>query len=100
MIFAHARGKKLYVTVNILAHNYDLKGLPEYLESLQELGIDGLIISDPGVVRMAQRYAPQIPITISTQANVSNYESASFYRELGANRIVLARELTLRNYRN
>lgn len=95
LIFAHALGKKIYVTVNILAHNRDLKGLPPYLESLQELGVDGLIISDPGVLGMARRYAPQIPITISTQANVSNYESASFYKDLGAKRIVLARELTL-----
>lgn len=95
LIFAHARGKKLYITVNILAHNRDLTGLPSYLQSLQEIGVDGLIISDPGVLKQARRHAPQIPITISTQANVSNYESAAFYRDLGAKRIVLARELTL-----
>ncbi len=93
--YAHAQSKKVYITVNILAHNRDIKGLPPYLEELQQLGADGLIISDPGVMRLAQKYAPGLPITVSTQANVSNYESAAFYRDLGAVRVVLARELTL-----
>ncbi|MDD2586718.1 MAG: U32 family peptidase [Syntrophomonadaceae bacterium] len=93
--FAHNRNKKVYITVNILAHNQDLKILPGYLEELARLNVDGLIISDPGIMRLAQKYAPDLPVTISTQANVSNYESAALYSELGARRIVLARELSL-----
>lgn len=95
LIFAHEQGKKVYVTVNILAHNQDLQGMPAYLESLQQMGVDGLIISDLGVMRLARHHAPYIPITISTQANVSNYESAALLKELGASRLVLARELSL-----
>lgn len=93
--FAHEKGKKVYVAANIFAHNDDLHGLPAYLEHLQELQVDGMIISDPGVMRLAQQYAPAIPITISTQANITNYEAAAFYKELGASRLVLARELSL-----
>jgi putative protease len=93
--YARERGKKVYITVNILAHNRDIKLLPPYLEQLYQIGVDGLIISDPGVMRLANTYAPGVPITVSTQANVSNYESAALYRELGAARIVLARELSL-----
>jgi putative protease len=87
--------KKVYVAVNVLARNSDLNSLPEYLESLAVIGVDGLIVSDPGVLKIAAQYAPGLPITISTQASVSNYQSAEFYRELGAKRIVLARELSL-----
>jgi putative protease len=93
--YAHQQGKKMYITVNILAHNRDINKLPPYLEELAGLGVDGLIISDPGVMRLAKTYAPGVPVTISTQANISNYESAALYRELGASRIVLARELSL-----
>ena len=83
------------MAVNVLARNSDLNSLPEYLESLAVIGVDGLIVSDPGVLKIAAQYAPGLPITISTQASVSNYQSAEFYRELGAKRIVLARELSL-----
>ncbi len=93
--YAHQIGKRVYITVNILAHNLDINRLPPYLEQLQQIEADGLIISDPGVLRLARRHAPAVPVTISTQANVSNYESAAMYRELGASRIVLARELRL-----
>lgn len=93
--YARHRHKKVYITVNVLARNQDLKALPAYLEELQKMQVDGLIISDPGVLRLARRYAPGVPITISTQANVTNYEAAAFYRDQGAGRIVLARELSL-----
>ncbi|MDD4803098.1 MAG: U32 family peptidase, partial [Syntrophomonas sp.] len=93
--YAHKLGKRVYITVNILAHNRDINDLPPYLEELGQLGVDGLIISDLGVLRLATKYAPGIPVTISTQANVSNYESAAYYQDLGAVRVVLARELTL-----
>lgn len=95
LYFAHALGKKVFAAVNIIAHNDDLKGLPPYLEQLGQLKVDGLIISDPGVMRMAKKYAPETPITVSTQANVTNYETAAFYREMGASRIVLSRELNI-----
>jgi len=95
LIFAHERGKQLYVAVNILAHNRDLQGLPAYLERLAQIAVDGLIVSDLGVMRLARQYAPHIPITVSTQANISNYEAAAFFKELGAQRLVLARELSL-----
>ena len=93
--FAHRLGKKVYVAVNIFAHNRDLVALPEYLHQLAALQADALIISDPGVFRMARRLIPQMPIHISTQANNTNRETARFWQELGAKRMVLARELTL-----
>ena len=95
LAFAHSRKKKAYLAVNILAHNQDMHKLPAYLEEMANLQPDGFIISDLGVLRLAQKYAPSIPLTISTQANVSNYEAASFFQDLGARRIVLARELNL-----
>lgn len=95
LIFAHEQGKKVYVAVNILAHNSDLHGLPAYLESLQAMHVDGIIVSDLGILRLARQYAANIPITISTQANISNYEAAAFCKDLGASRLVLARELTM-----
>ncbi|MCX5780341.1 MAG: U32 family peptidase [Firmicutes bacterium] len=95
LAYAHQMGKKVYITINILAHNRDIEFLPPYLEALQETGVDGFIIADLGVMRMAQTYAPRIPVTISTQANISNYATAALYRDLGASRLVLARELSL-----
>lgn len=96
---AHQQGKKVYVTVNILAHNRDFKNLIPYLEELQAFQVDGLIVSDPGIMRIAHQYAPDIPITVSTQANVTNYESAAVFKDWGASRIVLARELSLEEIR-
>lgn len=92
---ARQQGKKLYITVNILAHNRDINRLPFYLEELARIGVDGLIVADPGVLRLARIHAPTLPLTVSTQANITNYESAALYRDLGAQRIVLARELSL-----
>lgn len=93
--FLHQIGKKAYITVNIIANNFDLAALPAYLEELAELKPDSLIISDLGVMRLARKYAPNLPLTISTQANVSNYEAAATFADLGARRLVLARELTI-----
>ncbi len=92
--FAKKNNKKVYVAVNIIAHNRDLKDLPAYLEKLQALQVDAIIISDLGILRLANQYAPLISKTISTQANITNYESAAMYKELGATRLVLAREVT------
>ncbi len=93
--FTHTRGVRLYVTVNIFAHNRDLDGLPEYLYHLRETGIDGIIVADPGVFAVASREVPDLPVHISTQANVTNRESAALWERLGARRLVLARELSL-----
>ncbi|MBQ7095879.1 MAG: U32 family peptidase [Clostridia bacterium] len=98
--FCHQAGKKIYVAVNIYPTEEDLKALPAFLEFLESLRPDGMIIADLGILRLAKRYAPSIPIHISTQANVTNYEAAMAYHELGACRLVLAREATLEQIRS
>lgn len=93
--FCHAHGVKIYITVNIYPTQQDLKELPGFFTMLAELQPDGLIIADLGVMALAKRYAPALPIHVSTQANVTNYETAMVLRDLGAKRIVLAREMPL-----
>lgn len=93
--YAHARGVKVYSTVNIFARNSDLPPLPAYLSLLREAGVDGLIISDPGILATAKKVAPGLPIHLSTQANVTNLESARFWAAQGVQRLNLARELSL-----
>jgi putative protease len=93
--FAHEHGVKTYVTVNIIAHNRDLAGLDEYLVSLKNMNVDGIIISDPGILSYALKIVPALPIHLSTQANVTNHASASFWINQGAARLNLARELSL-----
>lgn len=97
--FAHAHGVKVYVTVNILAHNYDLSGVREYLKELKELKPDALIIADPGIFTYAREICPEIECHISTQANNTNYETFLFWHRLGAKRVVTARELSLQEIR-
>ncbi|MDO4678276.1 MAG: U32 family peptidase [Eubacteriales bacterium] len=97
--FAHEHGVKVYVTVNILAHNYDLEGVREYLYELKELKPDGLIIADPGIFMYAKEICPEIERHISTQANNTNYETYRFWYQLGAKRVVTARELSLEEIR-
>ena len=94
--FAHAHGVKVHVTVNILAHNYDLDGVDKYLHELKEIGPDALIIADPGIFMKARKICPEIDIHVSTQANNTNYETYNFWHDLGAKRVVAARELSLR----
>ena len=97
--FAHAHGVKVYVTVNILAHNRDLEGVREYLQELKEIGPDALIIADPGIFMYAKEICPEIERHISTQANNTNYETYRFWYNLGAKRVVSARELSLEEIR-
>ena len=97
--YAHERGKKVYVTVNITAHNRDVDGLVNYLGELERMKPDGLIISDPGVFSLAKEYAPSIERHISTQANNTNYLTFRFWYGQGAKRVVSARELTLEEIR-
>jgi len=93
--FAHSLGKKAYITINIFPHNDDLLGLPEYIKRLATIGADAILVSDLGVFRIAREVAPSLPIHISTQANSTNWSAAQFWKELGATRVVLARELSL-----
>ena len=96
--FAHAHGVKVYVTANILAHNDDLSGAAEYFEELKNMKPDqpdALIISDPGMFTIAKQVWPQVEIHISTQANNTNYQTYLFWWQLGAKRVVSARELSL-----
>ncbi len=93
--YAHAHDVKVYITINILAHNRDFAGLDEYLFQLQKAGVDGLIISDPGILRRARKCVPEIPVHLSTQANVTNAQAAQFWFEQGVSRLNLARELSL-----
>jgi len=97
--FAHEYGKKVYVTVNILAHNNDLPGVREYLYELKELKPDGLIIADPAIFMLAKEICPEIERHISTQANNTNYGTYKFWWDLGATRVVSARELSLKEIR-
>ena len=97
--FAHAHDVKVYVTANILAHNYDLEGARAYFEELKTIGPDALIISDPGVFEIARRILPEMEIHISTQANNTNYGTFLFWYKQGAKRVVTARELSLKEIR-
>jgi len=97
--FAHARGVKVYVTANILAHNEDLAQAQAYFSELSGLGPDALLISDPGLFVTARRICPQIPIHISTQANNVNYGTFLFWYDLGVRRVVCGRELSLQEIR-
>ena len=93
--FAHAHDVKVYITANILAHNGDLSGVRAYFEELKEIKPDALIISDPGVFMIAREVCPEIDIHISTQANNTNYGTYQFWHQLGARRVVTARELSM-----
>lgn len=93
--FAHERNVKVYVTANILAHNEDLPLAYEYFKELKDIGVDALIISDPGVFTIAKEVWPEVEIHISTQANNTNYGTYNFWHKLGAKRVVSARELSM-----
>lgn len=93
--FAHAHDCKVYLTVNIFAHNRDIEGIRDYFHGLEPVAIDGMIISDPGVVMLAKELLPKVEIHISTQANNTNYETFLFWYRQGIRRVVTARELSL-----
>lgn len=94
--YAHSKGKKVYVTANITAHNRDLEGVRTYFQELKEIKPDALIISDPGVFLIAKEVCPEVDIHISTQSNNVNYLTFRFWQEQGATRVVTARELSLK----
>ncbi len=97
--YAHGKGVKVYVTANIFAHNKDFEGLEDFLRFIYKAGADGLIVADPGVFSVAKKVVPDLEIHISTQANNTNYNSANFWIEQGAKRIVVARELSFSEIR-
>ncbi|MEW5820183.1 MAG: U32 family peptidase C-terminal domain-containing protein [Cyanobacteriota bacterium] len=92
---AHDMNTNVYVTINIYAHNKDINALPEYVEYLSDLKPDAIIFSDIGVGSLIKKYAPEIPLHLSTQANTCNYASAQAWHDFGVARIILARELSL-----
>ncbi len=91
----HSAGKKLYLTCNTLPRNNEIDVLPEYLRYVADIGVDALIIADMGVLSLAKKYAPDVDIHMSTQVGIVNYQAANALYELGAKRIVTARELSL-----
>ena len=93
--YVHSHGKKIYITVNIIPHDSDMEGLDEYIKQLDELHVDAVIVADLGVIQIVRRVAPNLDIHVSTQANITNSETAKFFASLGVKRIVLARELSL-----
>lgn len=97
--FVHSSGRKVYVTVNIFAKNSDFSEMEKYLKFLQNIGVDAVLISDPGVIYMAKNAAPELTIHLSTQANTTNKYAVKFWKKQGLSRVVLARELSLKEIR-
>ena len=93
--YVHENGKKLYLTCNTLPRNGELALLPDFLKYAADIGVDALIIADMGVLSFAKKYAPNVDIHVSTQAGIVNYQAANAFYEMGAKRIVTARELSL-----
>ena len=91
----HSRGVAVHVTCNTMPRNGEIARMPEWLEYLQELGVDAAILADVGVLSLLKKHAPRVKAHISTQASVSNYQAAAAWYELGASRVILARELSL-----
>lgn len=92
--YCHDRGRKVYVTLNVFARNFDLNGAGDYIKELESLGVDAVLISDPGLIAIAKEVAPNLEIHLSTQANTVNWRAAKFWYDLGVKRIVLAREMS------
>ena len=97
--FAHSHGVRVHVTVNTMPRNHEVSCLPAYLEQLQEAGVDALILADMGAFSLAGKYAPRCERHVSTQASVANYVCAGAWYDLGAKRVILARELSLAEIR-
>jgi putative protease len=93
--YMHSLSKRLYITINTIFRDSDFNGLEGYMEELRDAQVDAFIVSDPGVLCTARRVAPGMPLHLSTQANTTNAQSASFWHNEGVSRVVLARELSL-----
>lgn len=92
---AHSKGAKVHITCNVLPRNNEVELLPDYLSYVQECGADALIIADLGIMELAKKYAPKVALHISTQAGVTNYQTANVLYNMGASRVVLAREIPI-----
>jgi putative protease len=99
IVYAHARGRKVYLTLNLFSHNDDIERLPQALETLKEVQPDGVIVADPGIFQLVQEQAPELPLHISTQANVCSWLSVKFWERQGAALCVLAREVSFKELR-
>ena len=95
--YAHERNKKVYVTISLLPHNNDFVKLEEYLLKLNEIKVDGLILCEPGSLEIVRRVLPDMKVHMGSQANIYNYETAKFYYDLGVRRVVIAKELALKD---
>ena len=98
--YAHSFGKKIYVTVNIFPSDEDFQYLPDYLRYLESIDVDAVLIADPGIFRLCREVAPNLSIHVSTQANTTNWSAVRFWKECGAERGVLAREVPLRDVKD
>ena len=98
--YAHERGARVYVTCNVLPRNNEIEAMREYVGQLKDTGVDALIVSDIGVMLMAREVAPNLELHVSTQAGVTNYQAANAFYQLGARRVVLAREMDLQAVRD
>ena len=97
--YVHEHGKQIFVTLNIYAHNYHLPIIEKHLKFLKKIKVDGVIVADPGIISLVRKILPEVDIHLSTQANVTNWQAAKFWYDLGVTRIVLAREVTLDDIR-
>ena len=95
--FAHERNKKVYVTISLLPHNNDFVKLEEYLLKLNDIKVDGLILCEPGTLEIVRKVTPNMKVHMGIQANIYNYETARFYYNLGVKRVVIAKELALKD---
>lgn len=93
--FAHSKGKKVYLTMNIIPHDGDFDGMQEYIRRVAKAGVDAVIFSDPGVFDLLRQTAPDVELHLSTQANNTNWRSAAFWHRQGVKRVILSRELSL-----
>lgn len=94
--FAHDRDKKVFLVMNIIPHNEDLDELEHYIEEIKSIGFDAIILSDPGTLMFVKEHIPEMEIHLSTQANNTNYMSAKFWQAQGVSRVILARELSMK----
>ena len=92
--FAHAHGKRVYLTLNLFSHNKDISKLPEFVETVRKVKPDGLIVADPGVFAFVKAAAPELELHVSTQANVCSWQSVKFWQDMGAKLVVLGREVS------
>lgn len=94
--FAHSMGKKVFLTLNIIPHNADIHYLEQYIREIKDLGLDAVILSDPGTLMFVKQFAPDLEVHLSTQANNTNFMSANFWHAQGVKRVILARELSFK----